>query len=267
MTAIPDWNTTPTRHVAVADIRLAYRRLGPDGGVPVVLLNHWGANLDNFDPPIVEGLAVDRPVYAMDYRGVGQSDGLAPRTVREMATDIIAAIRALGLKQVDVIGFSLGGFVAQQVLIDAPELLRRVILAGTGPAGGIGIDRVGPVSLPRILRGLVTFRDPKTYLFFTGSAAGRNAAKAFLGRIARRKQDRDVAVGPKPFLQSAGGDQGLGQAGAASARAGSPAGAGGEWRHGHHGADDQFPRHGPAHPRRRAGYLSRCRTWRHLPIS
>lgn len=186
-----NWKTAPTRHVEAAGTRFAYRRLGPDVGVPVVLLNHWGANLDNFDPRIVEGLAADRPVYALNYRGVGASGGEAPLTVAAMATDMIAAIRGLGVGPVDLIGFSLGGFVAQQILFDAPELVRRAILAGTGPAGGTGIDRVGAVSWPLIAKGMLTFRDPKTYLFFTSSPAGKREAKAFLTRLKERTQDRD----------------------------------------------------------------------------
>ncbi|WP_038363428.1 alpha/beta hydrolase [Bosea sp. UNC402CLCol] len=196
-----DWKAAPTRHVEAAGTRFAYRRLGPDTGVPVVLLNHWGANLDNFDPPIVEGLAADRPVYALDYRGIGSSGGRAPLTVAEMAKDTIATIRALGLKSVDLIGFSLGGFVAQQILLDAPDLVRRAILAGTGPAGGTGIERVGPVSWPLIIKGLLTFRDPKFYLFFTSSAAGKRAAFEFLARLKERTGDRDKAVSLTAFLR------------------------------------------------------------------
>lgn len=196
-----DWKSAPTNHVEAAGTRFAYRRLGPDIGVPVVLLNHWGANLDNFDPPIVEGLAVDRPVYALDYRGIGASGGTAPLSVAEMASDTIGTIRALGLTSVDLIGFSLGGFVAQQILLDAPDLVRRAILAGTGPAGGTGIERVGPVSWPLIVKGLITFRDPKFYLFFTSSAAGKRAAKAFLARLKERTRDRDKAVSMKAFLR------------------------------------------------------------------
>lgn len=196
-----DWKTTPTRHIEAAGTRFAYRRLGPDAGVPVVLLNHWGANLDNFDPPIVEGLAADRPVFALDYRGIGTSDGTVPLSVAEMANDTIATIRALGLTSVDLIGFSLGGFVAQQILLDAPDLVRRAILAGTGPAGGTGIERVGPVSWPLIIKGLLTFHDPKFYLFFTSSAAGRHAASEFLARLKERTTDRDRAVSLRPFLR------------------------------------------------------------------
>jgi len=196
-----DWKTAPTHHVEAASTRFAYRRLGPDTGVPVVLLNHWGANLDNFDPRIVESLAADRPVYALDYRGIGTSGGTAPLSVAEMANDTIATIRALGLKSVDLIGFSLGGFVAQQILLDAPDLVRRAILAGTGPAGGTGIERVGSVSWPLILKGLLTFRDPKYYLFFTSSSNSRQAAKAFLARLKERTRDRDNAVSVKAFLR------------------------------------------------------------------
>lgn len=196
-----DWKTAPTRHVEAAGTRFAYRRLGPEAGVPVVLLNHWGANLDNFDPPIVEGLATERPVYALDYRGIGTSGGTVSLSVAEMANDTVATIRALGLKSVDLIGFSLGGFVAQQILFDAPDLVRRAILAGTGPAGGTGIERVGAVSWPLIIKGLLTFRDPKFYLFFTSSINGRRAATAFLDRLKERTTDRDRAVSLRAFLR------------------------------------------------------------------
>lgn len=116
-----------------------------------------------------------------------------------MAADMIAAIRALGLEQVDLIGFSLGGFVAQQIQLDTPDLVRRAILAGTGPAGGVGIEKVGSVSRPLILKGLLTFHDPKIYLFFTASRQSRTAAKAFLKRLRMREVDRDKTVGLGAF--------------------------------------------------------------------
>ena len=137
----------------------------------------------------------------LDYRGIGTSGSTAPLSVAEMASDTIATIRALGLKSVDLIGFSLGGFVAQQILFDAPDLVRRTILAGTGPAGGTGIERVGAVSWPLITKGLLTFRDPKFYLFFTSSAASKRAATEFLARLKERTTDRDRAVSLKAFLR------------------------------------------------------------------
>ncbi|SDP82545.1 Pimeloyl-ACP methyl ester carboxylesterase [Ralstonia sp. 25mfcol4.1] len=177
----------------------AYRELGQHGGTPVVLLNHWGAVLDNFDPRIVDGLAREHHVVAIDYRGIGLSGGTAPVTVDEMARDTIAVIRAMGFDQVNLLGFSLGGFVAQDVALKAPGLVRKLILTGTGPAGGEGIDRVGAVSWPLILKGLLTVRDPKTYLFFTATANGRQAASAFLKRLKERRVDRDSGPTPRAF--------------------------------------------------------------------
>jgi len=104
--------------------------------------------LDNFDPYIVDALAQSHRVIAVDCRGIGSSEGSTPLTVGEMADDIIALIRAFGFQQVDLFGFSLGGFIAQDVTLKVPELVRKLILTGTGPAGGKGINNVGPVSWP-----------------------------------------------------------------------------------------------------------------------
>jgi pimeloyl-ACP methyl ester carboxylesterase len=195
------WLDAPTQSVDVGGTRFAYRRLGPAADVPVIMLNHWGAVLDNFDPRIVDGLAATRPVVAINYRGVGASGGEAPLTIAEMASDAIGLIRALGFSEVDLLGFSLGGFVAQDVLRQAPELVRKIILTGTGPAGGEGIEKVASVSWPLIIKGMLTFRDPKFYLFFTSTTNGRRAAKAFLNRIKERKADRDKAVTMGVFLR------------------------------------------------------------------
>jgi pimeloyl-ACP methyl ester carboxylesterase len=192
---------TPTRSIDVGGTAFAYRDLGPQSGVPLILLNHWGAVLDNFDPRIVDGLARGHRVIATDYRGIGASGGTAPVTVDAMARDAIALIHALGFEKVDLLGFSLGGFVAQDIVLRAPDLVRRLILTGTGPAGGTGIDEVGPVSWPLMAKGLLTLRDPKTYLFFTSTANGRQAAKAFLERLKERKADRDKGPTPGAFLR------------------------------------------------------------------
>lgn len=152
----------PTRSIAVGETAFALRDLGPRNGVPLILLNHWGAVLDNFDPPIVDGLARTHRVIAIDYRGIGASGGVAAVSIEAMAEDVIALINALGLHQVDLLGFSLGGFVAQDIALKAPELVRRLILTGTGPAGGAGIEQVGKASWPLMLKGLLTLRDPKT---------------------------------------------------------------------------------------------------------
>ena len=187
--------------ITVDGVSFAYRDVGPKTGVPLVLFNHWGAVLDNFDPGIIDELAKKRRVITTDYRGIGGSEGSAPLTVGEMADDAIGLIRALGVDKADLLGFSLGGFVAQDIALKAPERVRRLILTGTGPAGGTGIDRVGPVSWPLMIKGLLTLRDPKFYLFFTSTANGRQAASAFLQRLKERQQDRDKGPTPRALLR------------------------------------------------------------------
>jgi pimeloyl-ACP methyl ester carboxylesterase len=191
----------PNHAIQVGGVVFAYRDLGPREGTPLVLLNHWGAVLDNFDPRIVDGLASRHRVVAVDYRGIGGSGGAAPVTVAEMAQDTLALIRALGFDSIHLMGFSLGGFVAQEIALKAPGLVRKLILTGTGPAGGKGIDRVGAVSWPLMLKGLLTLRDPKFYLFFTSTAKGRRAASDFLKRLKERKAGRDKDPTPRAFLR------------------------------------------------------------------
>lgn len=191
----------PTFSIHAAGTNFVYRDLGPRDGVPLVMLNHWGAVLDNFDPRIVDGLASQHRVIALGYRGIGASGGTAPVTIDEMARDAIAVIRALGHDKIDLLGFSLGGFVAQDLVLKAPDLVRKLILTGTGPAGGKGIERVGPVSWPLIIKGLLTRRDPKTYLFFTSTANGRRSAAAFLDRLQERRQNRDTEPSLRAFLR------------------------------------------------------------------
>ncbi len=118
-----------------------------------------------------------------------------------MAHDVLAVIGKLGFATIDLLGFSLGGFVAQDIVLKAPGLVRKLILTGTGPAGGVGIERVGAVSWPLILKGMLTLHDPKTYLFFTSTANGRRAAKDFLARLKERKIDRDKDPTPRAFLR------------------------------------------------------------------
>lgn len=191
-----------TRSVDVGGTAFVYRELGPRTGVPVILLNHLAAQLDNFDPRIVDGLAATRRVIAFDNKGIGASGGKTPSTISGMARDAVAFIRALGFDKVDLFGFSLGGFVAQEIVLTEPKLVRKLILAGTGPAGGEGIDKVSPLTIVDMIKGALTFRDPKYYLFFTTTPNGRRAANAFLQRLKERKNNRD-----KPISLSAFGAQ------------------------------------------------------------
>jgi pimeloyl-ACP methyl ester carboxylesterase len=194
--AVPGYREAPTRTVAAAGAVFAYRELGPQAGVPLVVLTHLGANLDNGDPSLVDGLAQERHVIAVDYRGVGDSTGRVRDSIEEMAVDMAAVIRALGHDRVDVFGLSMGGMVAQAIAAQAPELIDRLILAGSGPAGGPGLTDMTAVTVTTVLRALVTFKDPKTLLFFTRTPVGKQAAREYLTRLKARTAGRDKTVSP-----------------------------------------------------------------------
>jgi len=188
------WANVPTRTVNVDGVPFAYRELGPDSGVPVIFLHHLMAVLDDWDPRIIDGIAAQRRVITFDNRGVGASGGSVPPTIEEMGRDAIAFIRALGLKQVDLLGFSLGGGVAQMIALQAPDLVRRMILAGTGPRGGGGIDEINRIAVIAYLKAALTLSDPRNFLFFPRTPEGKRAAKDYFSRLKERTQDRDKPI-------------------------------------------------------------------------
>src|SRR5215212_6138725 len=193
------WQDTPTQTINAGGVTFAYRQLGPDTGVPVLFLTHLAAVLDNWDPRVVDGIAAKHRVITFDNRGVGASSGSVPTTIEGMAKDAVTFIRALGLDQVDLFGFSMGGMIAQVIAQQEPQLVRRMILAGTGPAGGKGIEKVTRISYQDTARGLLTRRDPKEFLFFTRTPNGRGAANEFLARLEERTNDRDKAISVRSF--------------------------------------------------------------------
>src|SRR6266545_6464544 len=174
------WKNAPTHTIHVGGVQFAYRQLGPSTGVPVVFFTHLAAVLDNWDPRIVDGIAARHRVITFDNRGVGASSGSTPTTIEQMALDAVTFIRALGFDQVDLFGFSMGGMIAQVIAQDEPELVRKLILTGTGPAGGKGMKEVVWVAQLDTLRGLLSRQDPKQFLFFTRTANGKREGKAFL---------------------------------------------------------------------------------------
>ena len=194
------WKYAPTKKVDVAGMKFAYRELGPETGIPLIFFNHLAAELDRWDPRVVDGMAAKRRVIVFDNRGVGASEGSAPKSVEAMARDAIAFIRALGFEQVDLLGFSLGGFISQVIALEEPQLVRKLILAGTGPAGGVGIDKVTSVTIRDMIKAALTFRHPEYYLFFTGTLNGRRAARVFLRRLKERTYNRDKGVSISAFL-------------------------------------------------------------------
>ena len=170
----------------------AYRDTGGDG-VPLVLLQHFRGNLDNWDPALVDALASARRVVAFDNAGVGGSAGTTPDTIEEMARDAIAFLAAMGFGQVDLLGFSIGSFVAQQIALTRPAIVRRLVLASSAPQGAAGLhgwapDVIGAIGTPST--------SPDAYLgvFFTRSAASRQAGAEALKRMYARAKDRDVAA-------------------------------------------------------------------------
>jgi pimeloyl-ACP methyl ester carboxylesterase len=187
-------NTAPTRFVEVDGNRFAYRRFGNPIGTPIVLLQHFMGNLDNYDPAITDALAKGRDVILTDNTGVGRSTGAAPETVTGMARDAASLIDALGLEQVDLFGFSMGGFVAQQIAVDRSELVRRLILVGTGPRGGDDMEQLDPDVAPLFAQ----VYEPQDLMwlpiFFSPSDASQAAGRSFLERIRARADDRDVPV-------------------------------------------------------------------------
>ncbi|MFN8442583.1 MAG: alpha/beta hydrolase [Caldilineaceae bacterium] len=193
------FEAAPTQFQQVGDVRFAYREIGTPSGVPVIFLHHLGAVLDNWDPRVVDGIAAKHRVITFDNRGVGASGGTTPDTIDAMARDAIAFIRAMGFKQVDLLGFSMGGMVAQVIVQLEPQLVRKMILAGTGPAGGVGIDKVTRITYLDMLKGYLTFKDPKQYLFFTTTANGRRESEKFIKRLQERTKDRDRAISIKSF--------------------------------------------------------------------
>ncbi|MFJ9019294.1 alpha/beta fold hydrolase [Streptomyces sp. NPDC102259] len=191
----------PTRSVSVDGVDFVHRQLGPEDGVPLILLIHMAGNLDNWDPRVVDGLAARRRVITFGNRGVGGSGGSTPDTIEKMAADAVRFIRALGFDQVDLLGLSMGGFIAQVIAAEEPRLVRKVILAGTGPAGGPGIDKVPALAIQATIKGALTRQDPLLSLFFTDTAGGRQAGRALLERLKERTDHRDKNVSP-PSLRA-----------------------------------------------------------------
>jgi pimeloyl-ACP methyl ester carboxylesterase len=192
--AATSYKDAPTRTVTAGGVDFAYRELGQKTGPPVIFLTHLAATLDNWDPRVVDGIAAKHHVITFDNRGVGASTGKVPDTVEAMANDAVTFIRALGFDHVDILGFSLGGMIAQVIALQHPQLIRKLILTGTGPAGGEGIDKVTRISNLDMARALLTLRDPKTYLFFTRTPNGKRSAKEFLTRLKERTERRDKAM-------------------------------------------------------------------------
>ena len=185
----------PNRQVSAANgVDYAYRDTGGGGGgVPLVLLQHFRGNLDNWDPALIDALAPGRRVVTFDNAGVGGSTGTTPDTIEQMARDAIAFIAALEFSQADLLGFSIGSFVAQQIALVRPAIVRRLVLASSAPEGAAGMHGWAPEVIGAIGKPNTS---PEAYLdvFFTQSAASRQAGQQALRRMYARTEDRDRAT-------------------------------------------------------------------------
>ncbi|MGY3230345.1 pimeloyl-ACP methyl ester carboxylesterase [Luteibacter sp. HA06] len=182
----------PTQHVQAGGTRFAYRKIGHGKGVPLVLLQHFTGTMDYWDPAVVDGLAKDREVIVFDNTGVGGSSGTVPDNVEQMSADALAFVQAIGLKKVDLLGYSLGGMIAQELAAQHPELVRKVVLANTAHQGGGNhlMEVLGEAMSQK------KYPDPRMVLFFTDSKASIAAGEAFLKRASARKADRDPEPSP-----------------------------------------------------------------------
>lgn len=190
--------TAPTQYVEANGIRFAYRRFGKAGsGHPLVLNQHYTGTMDYWDPAVTDGLAASREIILFNNAGISSSSGEVPTTIQEMGANAIAFINALNLAEVDVVGFSIGGMVAQEIALQAPALVRRLILVGTGPRGGEGI---APMTEAAAEIFGATY-EPAEHLWlavhFSPSATSQAAGLEFLKRKHLRQQDRDPEVNEK----------------------------------------------------------------------
>lgn len=190
--------TAPTQFITVKGERYAYRRFGAGSGLPLLYLQHFMGTLDNWDPAVTDPLAAGREVILFESAGIGRSSGKVPETIAGMAVHALAFLDGLGLKTCDVLGFSLGGMVAQQMAQNHPSIFRRMILVGTAPRGGEDIMHLEKPSLAKPLG------DPKLQgyavlqkIFFTQTQTSQAAGAAFIERLLQRKEDREPVSGPE----------------------------------------------------------------------
>ena len=196
---ITSYAKAPARTISAGGASYAYRELGPTGGTPVIFFVHLAATLDNWDPRIIDPIAKSHHVITFDNQGVGASTGQVPDSIEAMADDAYTFIKALGFDKIDIFSFSLGGMVAQALVLKHPDLVRKLVLTGTGPKGGKDMDKVAGTTYYDVLRAALTRSDPKEFLFFNRDTTGKQAAKAFVKRLEERTADRDGPISVKAF--------------------------------------------------------------------
>lgn len=194
---IPGSVTAPTQFLQAAYETYAYRRFGGGAVPPLICLQHFMGTLDNWDPAVTDVLAGEREVILFDNAGIGRSTGKVPETIQGMAAHALAFLDALGLTRVDLLGFSLGGMVAQEVTLARPSLVRKLLLGGTAPEGGEDIMHLDKPELKMIFDSNLPGPQRLQKLFFAPTVSSQAAGEEFIARISRRKEDRDPVSGPE----------------------------------------------------------------------
>jgi pimeloyl-ACP methyl ester carboxylesterase len=194
-------DTAPTEFVEAGGIRYAYRRFGNTniGRTPIVFFQHFIGNLDDHDPAISDGFAIDREVVLFNNRGVASTSGEVPNTIEQMATDAATFIDALGLTTVDLVGHSMGGLVAQQVAIQRPDLARQMVLVGTGPRGGVGVGETPPEIGALFTVKLARQEDMWLPILFAPTETSQKLGREYVERIVARKERDDSPFGDEVY--------------------------------------------------------------------
>ena len=192
LSTAPSNTTAPTQYVTAGDNTYAYRQFGSGRGLPLLFLQHFTGTLDGWDPAVTDPIAAGRSVILFESAGIGRSSGKVPETVAGMADHALKFLEAIGLTQVDVLGFSLGGMVVQVMALKRPALLRRIILTGTGPEGGVGVAMDRPELLKIFVDQNMPMSEKLLKLFFETTETSQSAGRRFVERLARRTRDKDT---------------------------------------------------------------------------
>ena len=187
--------TAPTQFAEANGIRFAYRRFGAASGVPLVFFQHFMGNLDEHDPALTDAFATDREVILFNNTGVASSTGTTPDTIEQAAHDAATFVDALGLETVDLLAHSMGGIIAQQLALDRPELVRRLVLVGTAPRGGVGLGSMPPETRALFFKTYEHQEEMWLPILFAPSESSQAAGHAYLARMmARKDRDTDVSM-------------------------------------------------------------------------
>ncbi|MDB5406507.1 MAG: alpha/beta hydrolase [Rhodospirillales bacterium] len=261
--------TAPTQFVDAAGVRFAYQRFGKSGGVPLIFNMHFTGTMDHWNPAVTDGFAKDREVILFDNAGISGMSGEVPTSVEEMAANAIAFIRALGFGQVNMLGFLLGGLIAQEIALAAPALVRRLVLVGTAPRSGEGMSTLTPEAQAVFGAAYENPDDLWLGVFFTPSkrsqAAGLDSLKRFRHRTEGRNSEVSDKVAPAQ-IEALGKWGGTPRQRVRPSEGDHPTDAGPQWRQRRHRLHGELVHLAAAPPERAAHPLPRCQSRLAVPV-